>query len=208
MRIGIIGGGLVGDTLATLFAACGHTVLIAPCNELDEWAVIRRDPDSNVTRATVLDAAKATDVVILAVPFRDHQDLPADAFDQRVVVDATNYFPHRDGFFLEIHDDLKTSSEMISRYLVGSLLVKAFNAVRVEHIAAGALPGAPLSERIAIPVAGDHESAKAIVCALITQVGFCPIDNGMLWDGHRQQPGTAIYLNSVEASTAARLLAL
>ena len=73
-------------------------------------------------------------------------------------------------------------------------MVKAFNAVRWGHLRDGGRPaGDP--ERIGIPISGDDESAKRIVAELIEQIGFDPVDAGMLAAGGRKhQPGSPIYI--------------
>ena len=45
------------------------------------------------------DWTRLGDVVTVAIPFGNFSDLPADAFKGKVVIDAGNYYPERDGKF-------------------------------------------------------------------------------------------------------------
>ena len=61
--------------------------------------------------------------------------------------------------------------------------------------------------RIAMPVAGDDSSAKAVVLKLIDELGFDGVDAGTLAESWRQQPGTPIYGADLNADEAQRALA-
>src|SRR5713226_1644865 len=78
---------------------------------------------------TIEEAARFGDVVLIAIPFGKFSDLPADAFKGKVVIDAGNYYPERDGKFAELDDDETTSSELMASHLKGARLVKAFNTI-------------------------------------------------------------------------------
>ena len=87
-----------------------------------------------------------------------------------------------------------TSSELVARHLSGARLVKAFNTMYFETLAAQRRKEAPLEDRLALFVAGDDAEAKARVSRLIEEIGFAPVDTGSLHDGGRlQQPGSRIY---------------
>ena len=61
----------------------------------------------------------------MAVPLKAYPDLPAEAFAGKVVADANNYYPGRDGSFEALDDDRTTSSELLAEHLA----VKAFNTM-------------------------------------------------------------------------------
>jgi predicted dinucleotide-binding enzyme len=61
--------------------------------------------------------------------------------------------------------------------------------------------------RIALPVAGDDASAKAVVIGLIDQLGFASVDAGGLDDSWRQQPGTPVYITDLDAEGVRKALA-
>ena len=206
MRIGIIGAGHVGSTLAEMFVAAGHAVTLSHQGSPDELAsglVARLGERANA--ATPEEAARVGDLVVLAIPFGGYRELPIEPFKCKVTIDATNYYPQRDGNFPELDEGLLTSSELIDRHLIDARLVKAFNSLPMNGIQKLARRrGAP--DRIAMPVAGDFLEAKRLVAQLIDAVGFRPVDLGGLADGGRLfQNGGLLYL---EALTVPELLAM
>ncbi|MFS8086958.1 MAG: NADPH-dependent F420 reductase, partial [Acidobacteriota bacterium] len=124
-----------------------------------------------------------------------------------VVIDAGNYYPDRDGKFVELDTDEATSSELISSQLKEARLVKGFNTIWFEHLATQGDTNRPLEERRAIFIAGDDSQAKEIVARLIEEIGFAAVDTGFLREGGRsQQPGTALYNKELTAKEVAALL--
>jgi predicted dinucleotide-binding enzyme len=200
MRIGILGSGNIGGTLGELLAELGHDVHLAN----------RRGPDSlrdqvaghaNLTADTIDGAIAHGEIVLLAIPLGALHDLPADAFAGKTVIDATNYYPQRDGHDADLDAGRTTSSQQVAQHLAGATVVKAFNTIHYAQIPTDARPGADAHERRALPVAGDDEAAVARVSELVDQLGFTPVYAGTLADSGRQQPGTPVYnvaLNETE----------
>jgi predicted dinucleotide-binding enzyme len=86
------------------------------------------------------------------------------------------------------------------------MVVKAFNTIYYKRLSEGKPKGAP--GRLAIPVASDDADAKAVVMALIDQIGFDPVDNGgLVSGGRRQEPGSPIYNEPIGADEMRRELA-
>jgi len=203
MKIGIIGSGNIGATTARLFAGAGHDVTIANSRGPESLAELVGDLGPNAQAATVEDAARASDVVLIAIPLRAYPDLPAEAFAGKVVIDANNYYPQRDGQIPELDREETTSSELLARHLTGARIVKSFNTMNFRPLGSDGRPDAPRAERLAIYLAGDDEGAKEIVAGLIHEVGFAPVDTGSLHEGGvRQQPGSPIYNNPMPAEEA------
>ena len=69
------------------------------------------------------------DVVVLAIAFLLHDQLPAAAFGGKTAVDAANSDPGRDGYVGALDDDGTTSSELVARSLPGARVVKAFDTM-------------------------------------------------------------------------------
>jgi predicted dinucleotide-binding enzyme len=142
MDIGIIGSGNIGSALAGHLTALGHRVSIANSRGPASLAVLATE--TGATAATVEQAARARDVVIIAVPEKAAPQLPRDilAASPAVVIDAGNYYPARDGRIAEIDGGL-TDSEWVARSL-GHAVVKAFNNIVADSLNAGGRPaGAP-----------------------------------------------------------------
>src|SRR4051794_41258620 len=102
MRIGVIGSGKIGGTVAERLVQGGHDVAIANTRGIDGV----RDTAERIGAkpATIEDAARYGDVVIEAIPFGAYATLPADALRGKIVVDASNYYPGRDGTFDEVEN--------------------------------------------------------------------------------------------------------
>ena len=192
MRVGIIGSGSIGATAARLFARAGHEVAISNSRGPETLQELVEDIGSRAQAATVEEAAAFGEVVLEAIPFGRYEELPAEALAGKVVVDASNYYPQRDG---QVDLGGLTSSEIVARHLgPDARLVKAFNTMYYETLGAEGRPEARMEERLVLFVAGDDEEAKATVSRLIGQIGFAPLDTGSLREGGgKQQPGSVVY---------------
>jgi 8-hydroxy-5-deazaflavin:NADPH oxidoreductase len=190
MNIGIVGSGNIGATAARLFAEAGHEVAVSNSRgpETLEGLVAAIGPRARAS--TVEEAADFGEVVLVAIPFFAYETLPTDLLAGKIVVDAMNYYPGRDG---EMDLDGLGSSELLARHLPDARVVKAFNTMYYETLGAGGRPDAPPAERLVLFVAGDDAEAKAVVSELIEEIGFTPVDVGTLEDGRKQQPGSPIY---------------
>ena len=188
MRIGIIGTGQIGGAAAELFEEAGHEVR------------------SGNTSGGVEDAADFGEVVLIAIPLKAYESLPPDAFDDKIVIDAMNYYPGRDGHIPELDSDETTSSELLARHLDGSTVVKAFNTMAAPVLAEDGRPaGDP--HRLVVFVAGDDPTANRTVVDLIDEIGFDAVITGSLAEGGRvQQPGSAIYGSELTIAEAQEVL--
>jgi len=192
MKIGIIGAGNIGGTVARLFVNAGHEVAISNSRGPESLQPLVKELGAKAHAMTKDDAARFGEVVLLAVPWRTPEALPSlDALRGKIVIDAMNpYTP--DGGIYDLGN--VTSSEEVQKRLPGVRLVKAFNTIYYQHLANRGRTDIPVDERHAIFVAGDDQQAKQIVVKLIEQIGFAPVDTGSLLEGgKRQQPNTSIY---------------
>jgi predicted dinucleotide-binding enzyme len=193
MRIGVIGAGKIGGTLARHFVSVGHEVAVSnsrgPMTLGD--VVAKFGPSAHAL--TAKEASRFGEVVVVSVPFGRHVELAVDDLDNRIVIDTTNYNPTRDGHFNELDSGDITSSELLQSHLSGARVVKAFNAIHWETLRDAGLPhGDP--QRIGIPISGDDEDAKRTVAKLIDEIGFDAVDAGALAEGGRKhQPGSRPY---------------
>lgn len=204
MKIGVIGAGRIGANAARLLARAGHEVVISNSRSPETMSSIVEEIGNDTRAATVEEAADFGDVVLESIPFGRYEELPADRLQGKIVIDVSNYYPHRDG---EIDLDGLTSSEAVAGHLSGARVVKAFNTIYYERLANEERPGFPVEQRQVIFVAGDDEEAKGIVSRLIEEIGFAPIDTGSLKDSHRQEPGAPIYNNPMTPDRAREMLA-
>ena len=191
MRIGIIGAGNIGATLARKLAASGHEVKLANSKGPDSIRDLARD--AGATAVSKEDAVRSMEAIILSIPFANYSDLAGlfkDVPTDVVVIDTSNYYPFRDGAIAEV-DGGRPESTWVSEQ-IGRPVVKAWNAVLAETLAERGQPNGT-SGRIAIPVAGDDPKAKAAATELVEATGFDAHNSGSLSDSWRQQPGTPAY---------------
>jgi 8-hydroxy-5-deazaflavin:NADPH oxidoreductase len=207
MKIGIIGAGNIGANAARLFVNAGHEIAISNSRGPETLRELVTELGSRAKAVSVEDAAKFGEVVFISIPFGKYKQLPADAFNGKIVIDSNNYYPQRDGNFIELEKGKTTSSELLSDYLQGARIIKGFNTIWVEHLKSQGNPNLPPRERRAIFIAGDDAEAKKVVASLIDEIGFAAVDTGSLREGgQRQQPGTEIYNKTLTAREAARIL--
>jgi predicted dinucleotide-binding enzyme len=206
MRIGIIGAGQIGGTLARRLTSLGHEVSIANSRGPESLAALAKE--TGAKPVTVEQAARAGELVIVTIPMKNIPRLPAGLFHevagQVVIVDTGNYYPQqRDGRIDGIEDGT-TESRWVSQQL-GRPVVKAFNNIYARHLLERGKPrGAP--GRIALPVAGDDRRAKETVIRLLDQLGFDGVDAGSLDESWRQQPGTPVYGTDFDADGVRKAL--
>jgi len=206
MKIGIIGTGFIGATLAKKFVAAGHQVKVTNTRPPEELAEKARE--LGASPATLQEVVQDVDVLFTSVPLHVIPKLPADLLRdvpaEVVVADTSNYYPLRDEK-IEALDQGQVESEWVAEQL-GRPIVKAFNNILSQTlVAGGTAPGTP--GRIAISVAGDDAPAKQRVTELINDTGFDVVDAGSLADSWRQQPGTPAYCTDLTAPELTQALA-
>jgi len=169
----IIGFGAVGQALARAFARKNIEVAVVSRRPPAALAPLAREIGPTIIPKSLQDAVEA-EIVILAIPFWEHQEVAkaAASWQGKIVIDATNAF----GVPVEELDGLP-SSVVISRALPGARLVKGFN-----HLPAGVLGGDPNIKggRRVLFLSSDDGSATDPVAALAEQLGFAPVGLGRL----------------------------
>jgi 8-hydroxy-5-deazaflavin:NADPH oxidoreductase len=169
------------------------------------WELVQETGASAVPAA---EAANGVEVVVVTIPEKNVPTLPAGILDglapAAVVIDTGNYYPRqRDGRIEEIENGTPESLWVSGQ--LGHAVVKAFNGIYASHLLTEGKPaGSP--GRIALPVAGDDATAKAMVIDLLNQLGFDGVDAGSLEDSWRQQPGTPVYGANLDVEGVKRAL--
>jgi 8-hydroxy-5-deazaflavin:NADPH oxidoreductase len=187
MSIGIIGSGAIGAAIARTLARAGITATIANSRGPDSLQEFVRELGPAIRAATREQAASA-DIVVVAVNW---SKLPAALaglpdWSGRIVIDANN--PIEAPLFKPVDLKGRVSSEVFAELVPGARVVKAFNHLRAEVLAAD--PAADGGRRVLF-YSGNDNAAKAEVAALIDRIGFVGIDLGSLAVGGRlvQFPG-------------------
>jgi 8-hydroxy-5-deazaflavin:NADPH oxidoreductase len=207
MRIGIIGAGNMGATLAARLTRLGHQVAIA--NSRGPQTLAGVAARTGATPVPITDITSKADVVIVAIPEKNIPELPAGLLsalpEDTVVIDAGNYVPKlRDGHVVAIDAGLPESQWVQSQ--LRRPVIKAFNTIRPASLASLGKP-AGATGRTVIPVAGDNPAARAVVLELADQLGFDGLDAGPLAESWRQQPGTPVYTTDLPLDAARQALA-
>jgi 8-hydroxy-5-deazaflavin:NADPH oxidoreductase len=102
VRIGIIGAGHIGGTLAKLFIDAGHEVAVSNWRGPETLAGLVEELGGRVQAATAAEAARFGEVVVVSVPFGSFRELPREGGAGKPVIDTNNYYPQRDGHFEEL----------------------------------------------------------------------------------------------------------
>lgn len=188
-KIGMIGSGNVGSNLGRVWAKAGYEVMFASRN-LEADKKLAAEVGSKARAGTPQEAAAFGDVLVLAVPYGAQPDLGRQlgkALQGKVVIDASNPFPQRDG---EIANTARTEGAGIvsARLLPGARIVRAFNAVGAARM--GQVHETP--GKVGMPIAGDDKQAIEITSRLVRDIGFEPVVVGGLAMGKYLMPGTPL----------------
>lgn len=203
MRIGIVGAGHIGATLARLLVTAGHEVAISNSAGPTSLGRLVGELGPRARALTPEEAVAYGEVVILAVPWPQRLHLPApDLFEKKIVVDTMNPFSTSSS---GIDLDVVSSSEEVARQFPKARVVKAFNTLYWETLATrGTIH---VSHRIVLPLSGPDAEAKSIVATLISECGFAPLDLGDFRKGQElAQPGKLLYNKALTLAEAKGIL--
>jgi predicted dinucleotide-binding enzyme len=188
-KIGIIGSGNVGGALGRVWANSGYKVMFSS-RHLDEDKALAVEAGANASAGTPEEAASFGEVLLFAVPYRALPDLGKTLTAQikgKVVIDACNPFPNRDGDIANWARE-KGAGLASAELLPGARIVRAFNAVGAARMGmAHESPG-----RVGMPIAGDDAQAIEIASRLIRDVGYEPVLIGGLEKGKNLIPGSPL----------------
>ena len=205
-KIGIIGAGNIGGTLARLWVASGHEVLVSSRHP-DRLKPLCAKLGPKCRVGTPHDAAVFSNVVLISVPYgalpQIGKDLKADLAG-KVVLDTGNPYPGRDGPMAE-EARKKGTGAASAAFLPGVRLVRAFNAIGADDL--GRL-GHRTPDLVAIPLAGDDAQALKIASALVRDAGFEPVIVGGLARARDFDVGTPVYTKVMSAAELRKALGL
>lgn len=188
-KIGMIGSGNVGEALGRVWAAAGHPVMFSSRN-LEHDRDLAAQAGKNARAGTPIEAAAFGEVLVFAVPYGALPELGktlAGSIIGKVVIDACNPFPNRDG---EIANRARAEGAGLvsAQLLPGARIVRAFNAVGAARMARAHED----TERMGMPIAGDDQAAIEIASRLIREIGYEPVLVGGLEMGKYLVPGSPL----------------
>ena len=185
MKIGFIGAGAVAQAIARSAIHAGHEVVLSARRGPQALGDIVAGLGPRASADTVQEVARL-DLVMLAVPWLQVPSaldgLPNWA--GRILVDTTNPFTQLEPELVLADLGGTGASEIVAAHAPGARVVKAFNAIRMEHYDKG--PKFHDGKRV-IFVSGDDKDAKAVVMGLVNDLGYAPVDLGGLVSGGRMQ---------------------
>ena len=191
LKIGVIGAGRIGGTLARLWAEAGYRVMIS-ARTLEEVQKLAAEIGHGVTAGTTQQAAAFGDVVLISVPYGALPQVGRDNAAQlkgKIVLDTCNPYVGRDGEMAK--EALEKGTGAVNpTYLPGTKLVRAFNQVSAAALASEAHRS---GEKIGVPLASDDKQALDVARQLVTDAGFDPVVVGGLGSAKRFDPGTPAY---------------
>ena len=191
IKIGVIGAGRIGGTLAKLWAEAGYKVMIS-ARTLEEVQKLAVQIGHGVTAGTTQQAAAFGDVVLISVPYGALPQVGKDNAAQlkgKIVLDTCNPYIGRDGEMARAALE-KGTGVVNPTYLPGTKLVRAFNQVSAAALASEAHRS---GEKIGVPLAGDDKAALDTARQLVIDAGFDPVVVGGLSTAKRFDPGTPAY---------------
>jgi predicted dinucleotide-binding enzyme len=179
MRVGILGSGLMGSKLGTLFARAGHDVVFSYARSEAKLRGLARDAGHGARAGTPAEAARHAEAVLLAVHWSRFDDVLGQAGDLAGKVVLTCSLPMDDSDSALIVGRTTSGAEELARKLPAAAVVSAFNTIPSE-VLFGTFEARHRTPRPSLVYCGDDPAAKRVAETLIRDVGFDPIDAGPL----------------------------
>ena len=205
-KIGFIGAGHIGGTLAKIWTEAGYHVMLS-ARDLGPVKELAGQLGPNAQVGTPQQAAAWGEVVVVTVPYSALPQVGRDYAAQlkgKIVIDTCNPYLGRDGGMAR--DALaKGTGVMDPIYLPGTRLVRAFNSITYADLARdGHHPG----ELYGIELAADDPEALTVVKRLVSDAGYEPVVVGGLSTAKRFDQGAPVYPKAMLASDMRAALGL
>ena len=191
MRIGILGSGLMGGKLGTLFARAGHEVVFSYARSERKLKRLARGAGKRASAGTPADAARASDVLLLAVHWSRVGDVLKQAGNLRGKVVVSCSLPMNASDTALVEARTSSGAEALAKKLRGAHFVTAFGTVPSE-VLFGVFEGRRRAKKPTLVYCGDDKRAKNVADRLIRDVGFEPVDAGPLRIARYTEPFTLL----------------
>jgi hypothetical protein len=191
MRIGILGSGLMGGKLGTLFARAGHEVIFSYARGDRKLKRLAREAGARARAGTPADAARESDVLLLAVHWSRVDDVlkKTGGLERKIVVSCSLPMNANDTDLVVAHTS--SGAEALAKKMRGAHFVAAFGTVPSE-VLFGVFEGRRRAKRPTLVYCGDDQRAKDVAARLIRDVGFEPVDAGPLRIARYTEPFTLL----------------
>ncbi|SRR5258707_205735 len=187
MRVGILGSGLMGGKLGTIFTRGGHEVTFSYSRSTAKLKKLARDAKSNAKAGTPREAADKADALLLAVNWWRIEDVLNQTGDLSGKVVLTCSLPMNDDNTELVVAHTSSGAEELARRLPKARVVSAFNTVPSE-VLFGVYEARRKTTRPSLVYCGDDERGKAVAAELIGDAGFDPVDVGPLQIARYTEP--------------------
>ena len=191
MRIGILGSGLMGGKLGTLFTRGGHEVVFSYARSRKKLEKLAREAGAKARAGTPAEAAREADALLLAVHWSRVDDVLQQAGDLsgKVIVSCTLPMNADDTDLVVAHTS--SGAEELAKKAPGARVVSAFGTVPSE-VLFGVFEARRKAKRPSLVYCGDDQGAKVVAAGLIRDVGFDPVDAGPLRTARYLEPFTLL----------------
>jgi len=203
-KVSIIGSGAIGGSLARLLVRAGYDVALANSEGPASLGSFVEELGDRLHPMEVSGVIAYGDIIVVALHWRNLDDVPVFDVPGKVVVDVTNPYKE-DGTFFDLEGEM--ASRKTLEHFPNGKLVKAFNTIWSKHLVENGNPTLPVEERRVIPIAGDDADAKQLIATLIEDIGFGPLDTGTLGEGSKlQEVHGVLFNNDISAREAKALI--
>ena len=191
MRVGILGSGLMGGTLGTLFARAGHDVVFSYARSEQKLKRLAREAQGKARAGTPAEAARDADALVLAVHWSRVDDVLKQAGDVsgKVIVSCSLPMNADDTDLVIAHTS--SGAEELARKIQRAHVVSAFGTVPNE-VLFDVFESKRKAKRPSLVYCSDHQDAKTVAATLIRDVGFDPVDAGPLRIARYMEPFTLL----------------
>jgi predicted dinucleotide-binding enzyme len=187
MRVGILGSGLMGAKLGTIFPGAGHEVVFSYARSNDKLKKLARDAQGDARAGTPAEAAKETNALLLAVHWSRIDDVLKQAGNLSGKVIVTCSLPMDAANSKLIIGTTTSGAEELAKKVPEARVVSAFNTVPSE-VLFEVFDAKRKKTRPSLVYCSDDQSAKDVAAELIRDVGFDPVDCGGLQIARYTEP--------------------
>ena len=190
MRIGILGSGLMGGKLGTLFARAGHEVVFSYSRSKEKLEQLARNAGRSARSGTPAEAAQGADALVLAVHWSRVDDVLRQAGDltRKVIVTCSLPMNADDTELVVAHTS--SGAEELAKKVPAARVVSAFGTVPSEVLFA--VYEARDTPRPSLVYCSDDDDARELAATLIRDLGFEPVDLGPLRMARYTEPFTLL----------------
>jgi predicted dinucleotide-binding enzyme len=180
MRIGILGSGLMGSKLGTIFARAGHDVVFSYSHSERKLKRLAREAKAHARAGTPREASLGADALLLAVHWSRVDDVLKQAGDLsgKVIISCSLPMNANDTALAVAHTS--SGAEALARKVRKAKVVSAFSTVPSEVLFDVFAAKRRTRRRPSLMYCGDDQDAKEVAATLIRDVGFDPVNAGPL----------------------------